>query len=79
MKSINIIIRVIDIVFSIVLAILGLRLILKLFAANPGTPFVAWIYDMSQPLLTPFAGIFPAPQLQQGIILEFTTIFAIMM
>ncbi len=38
--------------------LLGMRFVLRLFGANPASNFVAWIYDWSTPLVTPFAGIF---------------------
>lgn len=55
---------------------LGLRLILKLFAANANTPFVAWIYETTRGMLAPFANMFPNPVLDGGIVIEFSTIFA---
>ena len=62
-------------VFGIAEAFLGLRFFLKLFAANPATPFVRWIYDTSQPILAPFAGIFPT-RVTDGFIFEISTLFA---
>lgn len=56
--------------------ILGLRFILKLFGANSGTGFVAWVYEMSRPLLDPFRGIFPAQVFENRYVLEFSTLFA---
>lgn len=66
----------INIVLSIIELFLGLRLLLKLFGANTGAPFVAWIYETSEPLLYPFRGMFAAPVLEEGIIIEFSTMFA---
>ncbi|MBI3251335.1 MAG: hypothetical protein HYZ62_00315, partial [Candidatus Andersenbacteria bacterium] len=40
----------IDAAFTIVELILGLRLILKFFGANPAAPFVNWLYATSTPL-----------------------------
>lgn len=74
----SIIVRLIDAVLSIVLFMLGLRFILKLFAANPETSFVSWVYAVTVSLLSPFSGIFPSPTLENGIIVEFTTVFAIL-
>lgn len=62
---------------AIVEIFLGLRFLLKLLGANPGAPFVAWVYDMTTPLLTPFRDIFPSPVLKRGYILEFSTLFAV--
>lgn len=38
--------------------LLGLRLIFKMIGANPAAPFVSWVYDWTNPLVAPFAGIF---------------------
>ena len=77
----NIIYRVlatiIDIALLVVEIFLGLRFILKLLGANPATPFVDWVYDTSLPLLGPFLNIFPSPVIDGQFVLEFTTLFAI--
>ncbi|MEX1026563.1 MAG: YggT family protein [Candidatus Paceibacterota bacterium] len=73
-----ILIRLINIVITLVLIFLSLRLVLKLLGASPGAGFVSWIYRTSEPLLVPFQGMFPAPALEQGFILEFSTLFAIL-
>src|SRR6056297_2381121 len=64
-------------IFSIVQIFLVLRFVLKLFGANPGAPFVRWIYDTSAPLLYPFRGMFASPVIERGLVLEFSTLFAI--
>lgn len=66
----------INVVLSIVQAFLGLRLILKLLGASPEANFVDWLYKTTDPLLEPFAGAFPTPVLERGIIIEFSTLFA---
>jgi uncharacterized protein YggT (Ycf19 family) len=58
---------------------LALRFLLKLFGANPTAPFVSWIYDMTQVLLEPFRGIFGAAVLENRYIVEFSTLFAMLM
>jgi uncharacterized protein YggT (Ycf19 family) len=67
----------INTIFGFVEAILGIRFILKLFAASPEAPFIRWLYAISEPLLRPFLGAFPSPVLEQGVVLEFVTLFAI--
>lgn len=64
-------------VIGLVELLLVFRFVLKLLGANASAPFVAWIYDMSQPLLQPFLFAFPAPSVRGGFVLEFTTLFAI--
>jgi YggT family protein len=68
----------VDIVFSIVEFLLLIRIILKFFGANPQTPFVAWVYDTTQPVLAPFIGIFPNQVLRNGFVLELSTLFALL-
>lgn len=66
-----------DVVITIVTAFLGFRLLLKLFGASEENPFVHAVYVVSVPLLAPFAGIFPSLALENGFMLEFATIFAL--
>lgn len=61
-----------------VLGILGLRFILKLFGANDSNGFVSWVYEMSGSLLAPFRGIFPSQVFENQYVLEFTTLFAML-
>lgn len=56
---------------------LGLRFILRLFGANASAPFVQFIYNSSTPLLEPFRGIFPIRVIEPGMVVEFSTLFAI--
>lgn len=44
------------------------RIVLKVFSTNPQTPFVAWVYSVSDFLISPFANITPNLQLQTGIL-----------
>ncbi len=44
---------------AVVSFFIGLRFVLNLVAANPSTPFVAWIYQISSNLIYPFSGIVP--------------------
>lgn len=65
-------------IFGFIELMLGLRIILKLFGANPATPFVQWVYETSTPLLAPFEGIFPTARIEGGFIIEFSAIFALL-
>jgi len=67
----------INIVFTVVGFLLGLRIILRFFWANPSTPFVSWVYESSDSLLAPFAGIFPVSRIDGGFIVDFPAIFAV--
>ncbi len=67
----------ISVVANLIEGLLGLRIILKLFGASTSAPFTAWIYETTQPLLTPFIGIFPSPRLTGGFVIEFSSLFAL--
>lgn len=73
----NLIARLVNIAVGIIVTILGLRVLLRLLNANPNVDFVLWIYNTSQPLLSPFQRIFPSPEIGSGFVLEFSAIFAI--
>jgi YGGT family protein len=47
--------------FGIAEALLALRIVFRLLGANAASGFVSWIYSFSQPLVTPFSGIFNQP------------------
>ena len=64
-----------NILITIIEGFLGFRTLLKLLAANP-SPFVNWIYRVSQGLLNPFEGMFNSFVTEGGHTLEFSTLFA---
>ncbi len=72
------VLRVVDVVFSIVSIFLMLRLVLKLFGANESVGFVSWVYEMTAVLLEPFRGIFPTTTYENQYVLEFSTLFALL-
>lgn len=74
----KLIVAFINFVTGLVEGLLGLRIVLKLFGASTASPFVRWMYETSEPLLTPFIGIFPSPKLTGGFVLEFSSLFALM-
>ncbi len=67
----------IEFIFGVVEFFIALRVLLKLLGASPQAPFVAWVYDTSQPLLAPFSGMFPAAPLQGRFVLEFSALFGL--
>lgn len=62
--------------FVLVESFLALRFILKIFGADASNGFVNWTYEMSGVLLDPFRGIFPAKVFENTYVLEFSTLFA---
>ena len=63
---------------ALVFTLLGLRFVLRLFGANSANSFVSWIYDMSQPILQPFENIFPSVRVEDGFVVELSTLFAML-
>lgn len=64
-------------VIGLVELLISLRIILKLFGASTSAPFVQWVYETSYPLIAPFAGMFPAPQISGLFVIEFSAVFAL--
>lgn len=57
---------------------LGLRVILRLFGANPDVGFVQWVYNSSDALLQPFRGIFPTKAIAPDHVVDFSALFAML-
>lgn len=55
----NLIVYLLDFVMAVIAFFIGLRFVFSLLALNQSTPFVAWIYSVSNSLIYPFAGIVP--------------------
>ena len=62
-------------VFGILEALLALRFVLKLIAANPASPFAVFIYGFTGLFLFPFAGLTATPS-AGGMVLEISTVIA---
>ncbi len=58
-------------------ALIGMRFLLKLIAANPNTPFVSLIYGLSDLFLWPFAGLTATPS-ANGMVLEISSLVAML-
>jgi uncharacterized protein YggT (Ycf19 family) len=61
---------------GIVEALIVIRLILKLLAANPDAGFTSLIYTITNPLVGPFQGVFVAPR-SNGSVVDLAAILAI--
>ena len=72
-------VNLLNVFLGAVEAILGLRFVLKLFGANASNGFVDWVYEMSDVLMEPFRGIFSARVFENKYVLEFSTLFAMLM
>ena len=57
-KGFGLISGIISLFFGIIIAIVAFRFVFRLLGANEANGIVAWIYAASQPLVSPFFGIF---------------------
>lgn len=62
---------------GVIIALLALRIILLLLAANQGAPFVDFVYGLSGIFAWPFYGIFGYTPAYGQSVLEISSIFAI--
>lgn len=62
--------------FAALEALLALRFLLRLFAANPAAGFTDFIYSLSGPFVAPFRAVFPAT-VSEGYVFEWGTLLAI--
>lgn len=77
MYTARVILVLTDFIFGLIESILGLRILLELLGANPLTPFVSWLYEISRTLLYPFQNIFPSPVLRGGFVLDMSSVVAL--
>ena len=69
--------QVVDYLFYVVYAFLGMRLLLSLMAANQSSGFVEFVNTVTNPLYAPFRGIVPSPQAEGGYTLALPIIIAL--
>jgi hypothetical protein len=58
-------------------ALLGIRFLLKLLAANPDAGFATFVYGITDVFLAPFAGLTATPS-ASGAVLEISTLVAML-
>ena len=66
----------INIVVGIIELLLSIRLVFKFLVVNTGTPFVAWLYGVTDRLVAPFAKILPDLKFS-GFVVDFATLAAL--
>ena len=67
--------QIVYLILGVLETLLVIRFVLKLLAANPDAAFTSFIYALTEPFVTPFAGVFPTPQ-TQGTILDLAAVLA---
>lgn len=71
----NVIIYILYLFTILIEVALIFRIFFRLFAANPGAPFVSFIYDTTTNLLYPFRGIFQNQVIGQNSVLDISALF----
>ena len=66
----------INLVFGVIGILLTFRLIFEFLVVNSSTPFVAWLYRVTDPLAAPFSNILPNWKFS-GFVVDFATIAAL--
>ena len=61
--------------FGLLEALIGLRVLLRLIAANPYNPFAQLVYKLSYPFVWPFLGLTRTPS-ADGMVLEISSLIA---
>ncbi len=69
-------IQMIWLLAGILETLIGLRFMLKLIAANPGNPFARFVYGLTDLFLWPFAGLTVTPAADNGMVLEISSLIA---
>jgi uncharacterized protein YggT (Ycf19 family) len=69
--------QVVDFIFYVIYALLGLRLLLALLAARRSAGFMQFIFSVTDPLYAPFRGIVASPTAEGGYTLAVPIIIAI--
>jgi uncharacterized protein YggT (Ycf19 family) len=62
-------------VTGVIEGLIGIRVLLRIMAANPGNPFANFIYAITDLLLWPFAGLTATPS-SGGVVLEISSVIA---
>ena len=69
--------QIVDYIFYVIYALLGLRFLLALMAAKSGAGFVRFIVAVTDPLYEPFRGIVASPRTDGGHTLMLPLVIAI--
>ncbi len=70
-------VRALYVAASIVETLIAIRVLLRLFVANPGASFTGLIYGLTAPLVLPFQGVFTDLRINGGV-LELSSLLAIL-
>jgi YggT family protein len=68
---------IIWLLFGILNGLIGLRILLKLIAANPTTDFARFVFSVTDPFLAPFNGLVGSPAVNANVF-EISAVIAIL-
>lgn len=68
--------RAVYFIFGLFEALIAIRVVLRLLAANPNSSFASLIYSLTRPLVAPFRGLFTDPNMGRAVF-EFSSLVAI--
>ncbi len=77
MRTEKVIYTILEVIFDAIAILLAFRVLLKFLGANPKTPIVNWLYEVTGSLIAPFAGIFPNPKLSGFFTIDVAAIIAL--
>ena len=69
---------IINVMFGIILSLLAIRFIFRLLGASPTNAFASLIYNLSQPLVSPFFGLFHYQAQLESTGFEVATLIALL-
>jgi len=70
--------QLVNLIIGMVELSLAFRFFLRLMGANPGSDFVAFIYQITAPLMVPFQAVFGAAPVAEGGIVEWSVLLAML-
>lgn len=70
------IIQIIAFITTIFVLLIAVRFFLQLIGANEANAFANIIFGLTNPLVAPFASLFPPTAAQEGILIEWSTLLA---
>jgi hypothetical protein len=68
--------RLVNAIIGVIETAFAVRVVLQLFGASPTSPFVLWLYGITDRLAAPFAGAFPVWPLGGDSVIDLTIILA---
>ena len=69
--------KLLGLLTTVIVGLISFRFVLMLLAANAQNSFVDLIYDITEPLVSPFVGIVNATTFDNGAVVDFGALIAI--